>query len=108
MAEEQRFILGLAYQCGRDPRIAKAQDGGAATSSPPTSSSAPATLSSPAAVQVGAVSHGPPVRDGSHGRDRELIYRNEVPWVIKAADGSEQVIKCGDWVIGGICDDIGW
>ena len=28
MADEQRFILGLAYQAGRDPRIAKGADGG--------------------------------------------------------------------------------
>ena len=28
------------------------------------------------------------------------IYRNPVPWVLKAVDGSEQTIRQGDWVIG--------
>jgi hypothetical protein len=28
------------------------------------------------------------------------IYRNSVPWVIKAPDGSEHVIKAGDWMLG--------
>ena len=31
------------------------------------------------------------------------VYRNPVPWILKAADGSEQVIEEGDWVIGVVC-----
>jgi hypothetical protein len=36
------------------------------------------------------------------------IYRNPVPWVLKANDGSEQVICQGDWVIGAILSPQTW
>jgi Putative phage serine protease XkdF len=36
------------------------------------------------------------------------IYRNEVPWVIKAPNGEQQVIKQGDWVCGLILEPDTW
>lgn len=36
------------------------------------------------------------------------IYRNPVPWVFKAADGSEVTITEGDWLIGVICSPQVW
>lgn len=36
------------------------------------------------------------------------IYRNPVPWVLKADDGSEVTIREGDWVIGAICSKETW
>ena len=36
------------------------------------------------------------------------IYRNPEPWVLKAPNGDEQVIKQGDWVVGVICDIPTW
>jgi hypothetical protein len=36
------------------------------------------------------------------------IYRNPIPWVIKHPDGTEKVIRIGDWLIGFILDDETW
>ena len=107
MAEESRFILGLAYQCDQDPRIVKGQDGGRDFFRPDELERACWTFL-PGGGQVGLYHLDDPGVMGHMTVTENYIYRNEVPWVVKAADGSEQVIKCGDWVIGGICDEIGW
>ena len=36
------------------------------------------------------------------------IYRNPVPWELTAADGSKQVIKEGDWVLGIVLTPESW
>ncbi len=36
------------------------------------------------------------------------IYRRDDPWIIKAADGSEQKICKGDWLIGLVWSEAGW
>jgi hypothetical protein len=36
------------------------------------------------------------------------LYRNPIPWVQKCPDGSEQVIKEGDWIVGMILDEDAW
>lgn len=36
------------------------------------------------------------------------IYRQETPWIIRAADGTEQKICKGDWLIGLVWSEIGW
>jgi Putative phage serine protease XkdF len=107
VAEEQRFVLGLAYQAGPDPRIAKGLDGGRDFFTAAELERACHTFL-PGGGQVGLYHMDDPSVMGHMTVTENYIYRNEVPWVAKAADGSEQVIKCGDWVVGGICDDIGW
>ena len=107
MPEEQRFILGLAYQAGIDKRIQKGQDGGRDFFTAEELEKACHTVL-PGGGQVGLYHMDDPSVMGHMAVTENYIYRNEVPWVVKAADGSEQVIKCGDWVIGGVCDDIGW
>jgi Putative phage serine protease XkdF len=50
-------------------------------------------------------------QDGTEGVGtivENYVYRNPDPWVLKAADGSEQVIKAGDWLIGIIWDQAAW
>jgi Putative phage serine protease XkdF len=49
--------------------------------------------------------------EGGGGRGvivENYVYRNPVPWVVKAADDSKQVIKAGDWLIGIIWDQQAW
>lgn len=36
------------------------------------------------------------------------IYRQDTPWIIKAADGTEQKICKGDWLIGLVWSEAGW
>lgn len=50
-------------------------------------------------------------KSGGEGAFRVVensIYRNPQPWVLKAADGSEQVIREGDWLIGVVCAADTW
>ena len=105
--EESRFILGLAYQAGRDERIAKGRDGARDWFTPAELEKACWSFL-PGGAQVGLYHMDDPSVMGHLTVTENYIYRNSEPWVIKAADGSEQVIKCGDWVIGGICDELGW
>lgn len=36
------------------------------------------------------------------------IYRNPVPWVMRAVDGSEVTVRQGDWLVGFICSPAVW
>ncbi len=36
------------------------------------------------------------------------VYRNDVPWVIKCPDGTEQVVQKGDWIVGLILSPKSW
>ncbi|MDE2096465.1 MAG: hypothetical protein KGL39_04405 [Patescibacteria group bacterium] len=50
-------------------------------------------------------------KDGNENCARVVenyIYRNPIPWVMKCPDGSEQVIKEGDWVVGMKLDPPTW
>lgn len=44
----------------------------------------------------------------SHGEVVESYIHRGDPWVTTAIDGSEQVIKSGDWVLGALFDEIGF
>lgn len=100
MAEEKRFVLGLAYQAGRDPRIAKGADGGRDFFTPEELEKACWSFL-PGGAQVGLY-HA----DGTLGHmtvTESYIYRGP-DW----DQGNGVIIKAGDWLIGGICDDIAW
>lgn len=45
--------------------------------------------------------------DGAGETVESYIYRGP-PWTIKAADGSEVVIKAGDWLVGTIWSEPAW
>lgn len=101
MSEEQRFILGLAYQAGQDPRIAKGADGARDFFRPEELEKASWSYL-PGGAQVGLF-HGPDETIGHATVVESYIYRGP-DW--EQPDGT--LIKSGDWLIGAICDDVAW
>lgn len=102
MPEEQRFILGLAYQCGADPRIQKGADGGRDYFTAEELEKACHTYI-PGGAQVGLFHLDGTETRGYMTVTESYIYRGP-PW----DQGNGVVIKSGDWLIGGICDPIAW
>lgn len=102
MAEESRFVLGLAYQAGRDPRIRKGMDGGRDYFEADELEKAAWSFMryrrqrSGLFHADGTLDHIEPVES--------YIYRNPVPWVIS----DDLIVKQGDWVLGGILDPATW
>jgi hypothetical protein len=97
---EKKFVLGLAYQAGRDPRIAMGADGGRDFFTPDELEKACWSFL-PGGAQVGLF-HA----DNTLGHmtvTESYIYRGP-DW----DQGNGVVIKAGDWLIGGICDDVAW
>lgn len=98
--EPQKYVLGLAYQAGKDPRIARGADGARDFFTPEELEKACWSFL-PGGAQVGLF-HA----DGTLGHmtvTESYIYRGP-DW----DQGDDVVIKAGDWLIGGICDDIAW
>lgn len=101
---ENRFVLGVAYQAGRDPRIQKGADGGR-------------DYFEPEELEKAAwwyASHGREVgtdhTDGTTGAGtvvESYIYRGP-DWVMKDTAGEEVIVKSGDWLLGAILDDAAW
>lgn len=101
--EEQRYTLTVAYPANK-PDVATAQDGFR-------------DFASPSAVEKAAWSYlrkSPHVglwhsegTDGSGEVCESYIYRGP-DWVVKAADGSQQMIKAGDWLMGIIWSEDSW
>jgi hypothetical protein len=97
---EQRYVLGVAYQAGPDPRIQRGADGGR-------------DYFTAAELEKAAWSflkNGPVVglfhADGTEGHAQVVesyIWRTD-PWIV---DG-ETVAKSGDWMIGAILDETAW
>jgi len=98
---EQQFILGLAYQAGQDPRIAKGADGARDFFSPEELEKACWSYL-PGGAQVGLF-HGPDDSIGHATVVESYVYRGP-DW--EQPDGT--FIKAGDWLIGAICDDVAW
>lgn len=101
ISEPQRYVLGIAYQAGPDPRIAKGADGGRDYFTAAELEKA-AWSFLPGGAKVGLF-HGPDETVGHFTVTESYIYRGP-DW--DAGDGI--VVKSGDWLIGGICDDIAW
>ena len=100
MPEEQRFVLGIAYQAGPDPRITKGADGGRDYFTPEELEKA----------AWNCVRQGPVVGlhhvDGTEGAAEiveSYIYRGP-DWDL----GDGIVVKAGDWLIGAILDPKAW
>jgi hypothetical protein len=97
---EQRYLLGLAYQAGPDPRISKGADGGRDYFTPAELEKA-AWQFMKSARTVGLFHE-----DGTEGQaevTESYIYRGP-EW--PQADGS--VIKSGDWLIGCVLNEKAW
>ena len=101
--DEQKFTLCVSYPANR-PDVGVAQDGFR-------------DFASAVAVEKAAwqyLSKSPNVglnhHDGSDGAGRVVesyIWRAD-PWVIKAADGSEQTVNPGDWLLGIVWGEDAW
>lgn len=99
MAERQ-YVLGLAYRAGRDPRIAKGMDGGRDFFTHEELEKACWSF-----LQGGA-------QVGLFHADNTTGHMTVTESYIYRGPGWPQengtVIKAGDWLIGGICDDVAW
>lgn len=103
--DEQRYVLGVAYQPGRDPRIAKGIDGGRDYFTEAELEKAAWTYLQDGGMNVG-LSHA----DGTEGAAKVVesyVYRGP-DWVIKAIDGEDVVVKTGSWLVGAILDEHSW
>lgn len=101
--DEQRYTLAVAYPAMK-PDVSKAQDGHR-------------DFMAPDALEETAWRYMAKSRelglchvDGTEGHGtvvESYVYRGP-DWTVKAADGSEQVIKAGDWLLGVIWDQPAW
>jgi hypothetical protein len=99
-SEPQRYVLGIAYQAGQDPRIAKGQDGGR-------------DFFTEAELEKAAwkfLQNGPQVGlfhlDGTEGAAtvvESYIYRGP-DWDL----GDGIVAKAGDWLVGAVLSPKAW
>ncbi|MFI5880802.1 XkdF-like putative serine protease domain-containing protein [Streptomyces sp. NPDC051554] len=97
---EQRYVLGVAYQAGPDPRIQRGADGGRDYFSPEELEKA----------AWGFLRDGPSVglfhADGTEGAAtvvESYVYRGP-DWHL----GEDVVVKAGDWLIGAVLDERAW
>ena len=95
----QRYLLSLAYQAGPDPRIQKGADGGRDFFTEAELEKAAWRFAK--SRQVGLF-HGPDNTVGHFEVTESYIYRGP-NWAI-----GDTVVKAGDWLIGGICDEVAW
>ena len=122
-ADEQRFVLGIAYQVGPDPRIAKGADGG-------RDFFTEAELEKACwSFMLNGQQHGMFHLDGTENAAQPVenyIYRNPVPWVAsddtavcktltglaaeveRCAGPDDLVVRKGDWCLGSILDHEPW
>jgi hypothetical protein len=101
MPDEQRYVLGVAYQAGPAPEIKRGADGGRDYFSAEELEKA-AWSFLPGGAQVGLF-HGPDETIGHFTVTESYIYRGP-DW----DHGDGTVVKAGDWLVGGICDETAW
>ena len=102
---EQRFLLTIGYQAGPDPRIQRGADGYRDYFTPEELEKAAWSL-----LRSGAPACGLYHVDGTEGAAEiveSMIWRAD-PWLIKAVDGTEVIVKAGDWLAGLLCDQTAW
>lgn len=98
-----RFLLMVGYSPNKMPR--KGADGRIDLASPRVVEKACWRFA--ANGFKGGTGHKPGGEDAFKVVEN-YVYRNSVPWVMKAIDGSEQKIEEGDWLIGVICTQKTW
>ncbi|MFJ8798529.1 XkdF-like putative serine protease domain-containing protein [Streptomyces sp. NPDC102487] len=101
MTPEQRYVLGVAYQAGPDPRIQRGMDGGRDYFTAEELEKAAWTFL-PSGAQVGLF-HGPDDTVGHATVVESYIWRAE-PWDL----GEGVTVRKGDWLIGAILDETAW
>lgn len=104
-APEQRFVLGVAYQPGRDPRIMRGADGKRDAFTAEELEKAAWSYMADGGRQIG-IQH----LDGTVGAARPVenfIWRWP-PMTMTAVDGSEVLVKTGAWLLGALCSPVAW
>lgn len=101
--DENRFLLLVAYSANKMP--ARGADGYIDVVRPETLEKAAWRFMDNGA-KVGLWHEKG--HDGAARVVENYIYRNEMPWVLTSPDGSQQVIKAGDWMVGVICTPDTW
>ena len=100
MADEQRYLLGIAYQAGPDPRISTGADGSRDFFNP-TELEKAAWAFNKSSRSIGLFHE-----NGSEGHAdvvESYIYRGP-DWDL----GDGVIVKSGDWLIGTILDEPTW
>lgn len=113
---EKRFVLGVAYQAGRDDRIVKGLDGHRDFMTADEVELAAWRFVAKGS-RVGLLHSGfragnedLDANDGTEGHAlvvESSVYRGP-DWVLKDADGEDVVIKAGDWLVGAVLDETAW
>ena len=98
---EQRFVLALAYQAGRDPNIAKGLDGARDFFTADELEKA-AWSFLPGGATVGMFHSDEPTTAG-HARVVESYLHRGPDWQM-----GDTTIRKGDWLVGLICDETAW
>jgi hypothetical protein len=96
---EQRYVLGVAYQAGPDPRIEKGMDGGRDFFTAAELEKAAWGFLQERQVGLFHV-------DGTEGAAtvvESYIYRGP-DWNL----GDDIVVKSGDWLVGAVLDETAW
>jgi hypothetical protein len=98
-SEEQRYVLGVAYQAGPDPKIQRGLDGGRDFISPAElEKSAWAFMTKSGKVGL----HHLDGTDGAATIVESYIWRGN-DWDIGGT-----IVKAGDWLIGAVLDEHSW
>lgn len=105
MAEEQpqRYVLGIAYQAGRDPNIRKGVDGGR------DYFTAEQLEKAAWSYARNGLDNGLYHADGTRAGTtvESYIWRGN-DWPVTGPDGTVTVVKAGDWLVGAILNEHGW
>jgi hypothetical protein len=105
MNTPQRYVLGIAYQAGKDPRIATGADGGRDYFTAEELEKAAWAFAKRTDRTIGLFHE-----DGTEGHAEVVesyIYRGH-PWVVDATPGHEVIVKAGDWLIGAVLNETAW
>jgi hypothetical protein len=102
--EEQRYVLGVAYQAGPDPRIAKGLDGGRDFFSEIELEKAAWSLMFNGPRSGLFHIDGTDADGGAAQIVESYIYRNEQPWDL----GDGIIVRKGDWLVGAILTPRAW
>jgi hypothetical protein len=101
---EQRFIVALAYQVGRDPLIQKGLDDHRDFF---TAEQLEKAADSFARNGMGGGAFHIDGTDGEFEPTRSWIHLGP-DWTVTGPDGSVTVVKAGDWLVGGYLSPHAW
>lgn len=103
MAIEDRFVLGVAYQCGKDPGISYGADGYR-----DFASEREIELACHGFMKTGGQRVGLFHVDGTDNAGHATVVENYIyrgpDWAL--TDGT--IVKSGDWLLGAILDETAW